>query len=166
MHRPASPILHLRCHSIDVVSCNVGLTASARSDCGLRYHKSVTLSQPCAVIPLSLLHSLAFLATSASHSECTLDPDSLEPVAQLGNLRWLGLYSCSGITLASIERLFSTSVRGRLLKISVSCCPDLTPIPSHRWWSDYAEHKRELAAMHERVLAQRGRQDTPVLKQD
>jgi hypothetical protein len=76
---------------------------------------------------------------------------------------WPTLRSCSGITLASVERLFSTSIRGCLLKVRVARCPDLIPGEVPHPWYIYQKHDRELAAMHERVCAQRGSRDTPVL---
>jgi hypothetical protein len=55
---------------------------------------------------------------------CSLGPDSLDPVAQLTSLRELSLSDCTGVTLASLERIRSTSVQGGSLEISVSGCGD------------------------------------------
>jgi hypothetical protein len=82
--------------------------------------------------------------------DCFLDPDSLDPLAQLASLRKLELKMCMGVAIASLERLFSTSVQGCLLTISVSECPDLVPA-------------KACSQMRERVLAQRGSRDTPML---
>jgi hypothetical protein len=84
----------------------------------------------------------------ASHRDCSLDPDSLDPLAQLASLRELNLVRCSGVTLETLERLFSTSVTGCMLKVTVS---DSMP----------AEACRQ---MRQAVIAQRGSRDTPLLQ--
>jgi hypothetical protein len=63
------------------------------------------------------------------------------------SLRELDFFMCAGITLASLEGLFSTSVQGCLLKVRV----------------DSLRLQWELHHMRERVLAQRGSRDTPAL---
>jgi hypothetical protein len=84
---------------------------------------------------------------------CTLeDPGSLDPLAQLASLRELHLRNCTGVTLASFERLFSTSVQGCLLRVNMRhCCRDLAPT------------EEACTQMRQRVVAQRGSRDTPVL---
>jgi hypothetical protein len=84
------------------------------------------------------------------HSNCALDPDSLDPLAQLASLRELSLFVCTGVTLASLERLISTSEQGCLLEVSACACLDSPPAET-------------CSQMRQRVLAQRGSRDTPVL---
>jgi hypothetical protein len=87
----------------------------------------------------------------AFHRRCSLDPDSLEPLAQLASLRELYLPLYTGVSVASMERLLSTSVQGCLLRITLSFTDDSLPT------EDYGQ-------MRERVVAQRGSRDTPVLR--
>jgi hypothetical protein len=60
------------------------------------------------------------------------------------------LHNCSGVTLAPLERLFSTSVQGCLLLVHVTGRPNQHP----------AQACMEMCA---RVLAKRGSRDTPEL---
>jgi hypothetical protein len=62
---------------------------------------------------------LSFLPAWCPCRRCTLDPDSLDPLAQLASLRYLSMCDCTGVTLASLEHLFSTSVQGCLLTVNV-----------------------------------------------
>jgi hypothetical protein len=57
---------------------------------------------------------------------CTLDPDSLEPLAQLASLRELVVYACGGITLAALEGLMSTAVQGCWLTVRVGHSQDVS----------------------------------------
>jgi hypothetical protein len=57
---------------------------------------------------------------------------------------------CNGVTIASLEQLLSTSVQGCLLKVYAGFCQDLAP-------------KEACIQMRQRVVAQRGSRDTPVL---
>jgi hypothetical protein len=86
----------------------------------------------------------------ALNRDCTLDPDSLDPLAQLTSLRKLELDWCTGITLTSLEHLFTTSVQGCLLQVNVHRCPDMAS-------------EKACSQMREHVLAQRGSRDTPML---
>jgi hypothetical protein len=85
------------------------------------------------------------------HRRCTLDPDSLDPLAQLASLRELFLPLYTGLTVAALEGLMSTAVQGCLLRITVAFKHVSSPI------EDYA-------GMRQRVVAQRGSRDTPVLR--
>jgi hypothetical protein len=82
---------------------------------------------------------------------CTLDVDSLDPLAHVASLRELVLRYCDGITVASVERLLSTSVQGCLLLVDVTATPAQLP----------AEACLEMRA---RVVAKQGSRDTPVLQ--
>jgi hypothetical protein len=94
---------------------------------------------------------LFFLPAFSPRRDCTLDPDSLDPLAQLSSLRELHLPPHTGVTLASLERLFSTAVQGCLLRITM-CSMQFGSVPTE----DYS-------LMRQRVVAQRGSRDTPVL---
>jgi hypothetical protein len=85
------------------------------------------------------------------HSICTLDPDSLAPLAELASLRELRLHYCTGLTIDALERLLSTSVQGCLLTIDVCGCQGLAPAEA-------------CTQMRQSVVAQRGSRDTPVLE--
>jgi hypothetical protein len=84
------------------------------------------------------------------YRSCTLDPDSLEPLAQLASLRWLHLDRCTGVTLAALEGLLSESVQGCLLEVYVHHCRDMAPAEA-------------CSQMRQRVVAERSSRDTPVL---
>jgi hypothetical protein len=81
---------------------------------------------------------------------CTLDPDSLNPLAHVATLTELNLNCCTGVTAAALEHLLSTSVQGCCLKISLRRCGAVLT-------------QEACVYMHSRVLAQRGSRDTPAL---
>jgi hypothetical protein len=115
---------------------------------------------------LSIHCTLSLLAFHArvAHRRCTLDPDSLDPLAEVASLRELHLEHCDGVTLASLqqlysasgfiaaslERLLSTSVQGCCLRISLT-------------GSGVAMTQEACCDLRSRVLAQRGSRDTPAL---
>jgi hypothetical protein len=82
---------------------------------------------------------------------CNLDPDSLDSLAEAASLRELMLLGCRGVTVASLECLFSTSVQGCLL------CVDMT-------WYHNSQLEEACLEMRARVVAKQGSRDTPVLK--
>jgi hypothetical protein len=92
----------------------------------------------------------SYMLACCPDSGCTLDPDSLDRLPQLASLWFLGMILCTGVTLASLERLFSTAVQGCLLTVSVTTCQELSP-------------EAACTQMRQRVVAQRGSRDTPVL---
>jgi hypothetical protein len=97
-------------------------------------------------------HILSF-CTCGARSSCTLDPDSLDPLAQVVSLKQLRLRWCTGVTIATVERLLDTAVQGCWLKVILWCCqPQMM--------------KEAASQLHSKVLAQRGSRDTPVLSVD
>jgi hypothetical protein len=98
----------------------------------------------------STLHSA--ISPSPLDRHCTLvDPDSLDPLAQLASLRELGLHRCAGVTPASLERLLSTAVQGCELVLGIGQCGDHVG-------------QEACADIRSRVLAQRGSKETPMLR--
>jgi hypothetical protein len=114
-------------------------------------NQSVWPHSTTSPLPLPpVTHHVPRMCTCHSFRDCSLDSDSLEPLAQLASLRVLGLYECRR-DFDGLEYLFSTSVQGCLLKVRVS-----------RHWG-YERLAQECFEMRQRVLAKRGSRDTPVL---
>jgi hypothetical protein len=59
--------------------------------------------------------------------ECQLDPDSLQPVAQLLHLKELHLISCPGLNATTFESFLRTAVQGQSLRVYVFGYHSLEP---------------------------------------
>jgi hypothetical protein len=95
---------------------------------------------------------MPLLCVVLPHRYCTLDPDSLDPLAQSTTLRSLGLYSCPGMTLDSLERLLRSAVQGPHLKLT---CFRL---------NKSGVSMRECLDLHQEIIKQQGRNKTPGLE--
>jgi hypothetical protein len=100
------------------------------------------------MLPTALI---VFNFSEFPHRHCTLDPDSLDPLAQAASLRELGIHFCPQLTLDALQQLFSASVQGCLLRVSVSACVNVCASADGS------------TQMRQAVVAQRGSRDTPRL---
>jgi hypothetical protein len=87
---------------------------------------------------------------------CTLQPDSLHPLARLASLRQLGIRGCAGVSMAALQHLLATAEQGCLLTVSVSA-------DSLGTLATEAVSEDSLQALHSAVAGQRGSRNTPAL---
>jgi hypothetical protein len=84
--------------------------------------------------------------------KCQLDPDSLQPVAQLCNLQELYFWECTGLTTSCLESFLRAAVQGSGLEVYINFGE-----------GKEEEAVEEMLAMYESLVESVGAKNVPIL---
>jgi hypothetical protein len=90
-------------------------------------------------------------------SNCHLDADSLQPLAQLRNLKALLFFHCSGLTTSCMELFLRAAVQGNGLEVQ------LYPSASGSC-GEREEEVKEIHAMYHSLVHSLGAKNVPLLR--